>query len=127
MNINEPTKDQIDRIKAQYADRSLHLVEVADKEEGGDTYFFVMTGQTRDEHKKYVEEMLDGHETKGGDKMVVAAIRKAVETAALAMIRHPDREEAKRVFDLKPMMIEKFSEQLKSHAGSNVEVRSKKL
>ena len=123
MNINEPTKDQIDRIKAQFPDRSLHLVEAVD---GEDVYSFVMTGPSETEYKKYSDEVLDGREAKN-EKLQNEAIRKALYHAILAQVRHPEREEAKRIFAMRPAMIEQFAATLRESAGSNIEVRSKKL
>lgn len=123
MNYNEPSKDVIDRVKASHPDRSLRLVEAID---GEDTYFFIMTGAAREEYKKFTDEMLSGKDAKD-DKQQIENIRGAIERAALAQIRHPDREECKRIFNFKPAMIQNFAEEIQRAAGANVEVRSKNL
>lgn len=119
----EPTAEKIAQLKAQFPDRSLHLVEAVD---GDDTTTFIMTGPLREEYQKYLEEV-----TKAGDaKSKIDSInqtRAALERAVLAQVRWPDREECKRIFEQRPAMIDQFFDTLQAAAGSNVEVRSKKL
>lgn len=123
MLINEPSDQDIGRIKSQFPDRSLHLVEVVD---GEDTYQFVMTGPNGAEYQKYTEELLSLGEIKSQRDKAERG-RVVVENAALALIKYPPRDEVRRIFDLKPAMSQSFVEEIGKLAGQNVEVRSKKL
>lgn len=124
MNINEPSKDQIESLKSKHSDRSLHQVEIVD---GEDVYFFVITGPNEEEFKKFNDEMMDAGEMKVAEKVKNDAIRQSAKRAALAQIRWPDRAEANRIFDMKPDFVMDFPKELRRAAGSNTEVRSKKL
>lgn len=120
----EPTKEKIEQIKAQFPDRVLYEVEAVDADDKIMT--FVMTGPTRDEYKFFINKMIAAREMKDeSDKLW--AVRTAVENAAIAQIRWPDREEVKKAFDARPEMIDGFAAELQKAAGSNVELRSKKL
>lgn len=122
MHINEPTPQQIETLKLQHPDRTLYQVEAVDME---DTYFFVMTAPLEVEHKKYTDEIVACAGKNQAEQ--ISTIRAVVRNAALAQIRHPEREEAKRILSSRPEMIEKFANELRKHAGSEVELRSKKL
>jgi hypothetical protein len=128
MNYNEPSAEVIARVKRDFADRSIHLVEAVDGDENkdGDIYFFVMTGPLRDEYKKYIDEVLSAREGKD-EKAVGEGVRAAIERLALGQIRHPDRDEVKRIFNIKPALIQNFAVPLQNAAGDAIEVRSKKL
>ncbi len=121
--MSEPSKEVIDRIKAQFPDRALNLVELHD---GDESYHFVMTGPNKDEYKKYVSEMVAAREVKN-DAEKNEKLTEAVERAALAMIRWPARDEVKALFESKPAMSSSFANHLHNMAGQNFEVRSKKL
>lgn len=85
-----------------------------------------MTGPSRDEYKKFTDEMIAARECKNeSDKL--SAIRGAIERAALAQIRWPDRESCQAMFNSRPAMMDGFADELHKAAGSNVELRSKKL
>lgn len=119
-----PSSEKLDQLKAQFPDRTLYLVDAVDDEDQVMT--FVMTGPTRDEYKFFVGKMLAARETKDeADKLW--AMRSAVENAALAQIRWPDREECKKAFEARPQMVDAFHEQINKATGANVELRSKKL
>lgn len=126
----EPGKEKIEQIKLQYPDRVLFqvnavAVEASDKSEE-QIMTFLMTGPTRDEYKFFINKMIAAREMKDeSDKLW--AVRTAVENAAIAQIRWPDREEVKKAFDARPEMIDGFAAELQKAAGSNVELRSKKL
>lgn len=121
--MNEPGKEVIERLKSQHADRSLHLVTIV---EDGDEIHFVMTGPTKLEYKKFTDEIL-GAKDKKNDAEMVDAVRTAVERAALAQIRWPDRSEVQAVFDRKPALVDSLRDEIHKAAGANAEVRSKKL
>lgn len=120
----EPSKEKIEQIKAQFPDRALFLVEAVDADERVMT--FVMTAPTREEHKFFVNRMIAARDTKDeADRLW--AVRTAVENAAVAQIRWPERDEVKKAFDARPEMIDGFAAELQKAAGANVELRSKKL
>lgn len=119
----EPGQEVIDGLKAKFPNRSLHLVEAFD---GDESYHFVMTGPNREEYRKLTDELLSAKEAKD-DRAKNDALRTAVERAALAMIRWPDRDVVQELFAAKPAMSANFAEELHKSAGSNFEVRSKKL
>lgn len=122
--MEEPSPEKIAEIKAKFPDRSLHLVEAKAGEDS--VAFFVMTGPTRDEYKKFTDEAIKANDVKNeSDKM--AGLRGAIERAALAQIRWPDREECQKLFENKPAMVDGFAKELHEAAGSNVELRSRKL
>lgn len=123
MEYNRPTDEQVARLKEQFSERSLHLVECVD---GDDTYVFVMTGATELEHKRFTEEMLDAS-AKPSAKLKEEAGRIAAKRAVLFQIRHPDIDESKKILESKPLLVYKLADKLNEHAGENVEVRSKKL
>lgn len=120
----KPTQDKIDFIKSQFPDRVLYEVEAVDAEDHVMT--FIMTGPLREEYKMFVSKVLAAkNQNDEADRLW--AMRAAVENAALAQIRWPEREVAKAAFDARPEMIDGFAEELKKAAGSNIELRSKKL
>ena len=124
-----PPDDKIEYLRTQFPDRALYEVDAVavDKDSGDDIVLtVVMTGPTRDEYRFFTNKLISATDIKDtGDKMW--AIRLAVENAALAQIRWPEREEVKRVFDSRPEMVDGFAEKLREAAGSNVELRSRKL
>ncbi len=115
--MNAPDESVISKLKVQHKDRALHLVEMTDGEE---SLFFVLSGPNREEWRKYTREMTESE--RDVEKMTAA-----IERAALAQIRWPDREEVKQLFDTKPGIVSNFGEELSKAAGSHVEVRTKKL
>jgi hypothetical protein len=120
----EPTPEKIAEIKAKYPDRALELIEAKDGED--EIAHFVLTGPLREEYKKFSDEMLAAKDAKQeSDKL--ASIRGAIERAALAQIRWPDRETVQALFNARPAMVDGFAEVLHKAAGSNVELRAKKL
>ena len=121
--MEEPSADIIASLKAKFPNRSLHAVEASD---GEDSFFFVMTGCNKDEYNKFTADLLSAKEAKD-DKAKNEAIKSAVERTAVAMIRWPDRETIQDLFANKPAMSLNFAEELHRAAGSNFEVRSKKL
>lgn len=119
-----PSDDKIAHLKTAFPDRSLHLVEATDADDQIMT--FVMTGPTREELKFLDNKLAAARDTKDeADR--IWQMRTAVENAALAQIRWPDRDECKKAFEARPQMVDGFHEQLRNAAGSNVELRSKKL
>lgn len=119
----EPSKEEIDRLKAKFPDRSLRLVEMSDDDE---VFHFVMTGPNREEYRKFTDDMMTAKDAKT-EKDRIEQLGAAVERTALAMIRWPEREEVKQIFDNRPALSAEFSEQIHKAAGSSFEVRTKKL
>lgn len=134
----KPSQEKIDAIKAQFPDRELYVVEaiVPARDKDGNKIFdteddecvmtFLMTGPTREEYKMFINKITIAGETKDKAERLWA-IRAAVENAALAQIRWPDRAECQRAFDSRPEMVDGFSDELRKAAGSQIELRSKKL
>ena len=119
-----PSKEKIDQIKAQFPERTLHLVSAADAED--EIMEFVITGPTIEELRFLDNKLVAARDIKDEvDK--TWEMRKAVKNAALAQIRWPDRAECEKAFDARPQMVDGFHEQLRNAAGANVELRSKKL
>jgi len=124
--MSEPSPEIIKQLKDKFQDRSLHQVEKYDPKDENTKYVFLMTGPTRDELDKFDAEMLKASEVKDtADRKT--AIRSAVERAAYALIRWPDRDECKRVFGLHSDMVFTFAEDIRNFAGASFETRSKKL
>lgn len=119
----EPSEDVIKEIKAKFPGRSIHLVEAID---GEDVHSFVMTGPTKADYQKYSDEMLSAGTAKTEPEKRDRA-RVAIERAALAQIRWPDREDVEALFIAKPGLSVNFAEEIHKLAGTNAEVRSKKL
>ena len=119
-----PSQDKIEQLKAQYPDRALLLVEAMDADDK--VMSFVMTGPTKDEYKFFVGKLLAAREIKD-EQDKLWSMRAAVENAALAQIRWPDRDECKKAFDARPEMVDGFHEELRKAAGANIELRSRKL
>lgn len=123
--MDRPSDERILALKAQFPDRTLHLVEVLD--EGDDALrCFVMTSPSSDEHKMYTERMLEAGEAKD-EKDKQAKGKQAIYAAALAQIRWPERDEVRKIFEYSPDLVWKFADLLQKHAGSGLELRSKKL
>lgn len=125
----QPSQEKIDFIKSQFPDRVLYLVEavVVDKDTSEETVLTaLMTAPTRQEYQFYTNKMIAAGDAKD-DAERLWQTRAAIENAALAQIRWPERDEVKKVFDSRPEMIDKFAPKIQEAAGSNVEVRSKKL
>jgi hypothetical protein len=122
-----PTEERILALKSQFPDRVLKLIEAVDGKDGDEVVLnLVMTGPTRDEYNFYVEKMIKAKETKDeGDR--VKAMRAAVEIAALAQIRWPDREAVKKEFEARPQMIDSFASTLDQLSGGQIELRAKNL
>lgn len=127
----QPSNEQISALKATFPDRSLHLVEAVVKDESSSTTdevaVFVMTGPSRDEYKKFADEVFAAKDMKGSESDRIVATRGAIERAALAQIRWPARDVVQKLFEHKPAMVDGFADELHKAAGSNVELRSKKL
>jgi len=121
--VEEPSADVISGLKSKFPNRALQLVEAVD---GDESYFFIMTGCNKDEYQKFNDDVMSAKDSKD-DKSKAAAFRSAVERTAIAMIKWPDRETVEALFKEKPAMSMNFAEELHKAAGSNVEVRSKKL
>lgn len=121
--MGAPSPEVIHELKAKFPERSLHLVEAVD---GETTHHFVMTGPSRDEHKKFTDEMLAAKDQKD-EAAKIAALRAAIERAALAQIRWPARDDVQRLFDYKPEMLDGLADTLRQHAGAETEFRTKKL
>lgn len=125
----KPTQEKIDQIKAQFPDREVYAVDaVAVDQDKNEDYLttFLMTGPLREEYKMYVNKVIASRDEKD-DANRLWAQRMAVENAALAQIRWPDREEARKAFDGRQEMVDLFAEKLREMAGANVELRTKKL
>lgn len=120
----QPSKEKIEQIKAQFPDRELHEVTAVDDKE--QVMVFIMTSPERGEYKIFVEKLMEVSSLKTESEQLWK-VREVVENAALAQIRWPDREECQKAFRLKPEMIDKFSDELRRQAGSQIELRSKKL
>lgn len=121
MNVPE---EKIEQIKATFPDRTLFLVEATDGED--QVMEFLMTSPERGEYKLFVEQMIAAREIKNeGDRLW--RIRDVVENHALAQIRWPLREECQKAFRGRPEMVDGFAQELQKAAGSNVELRSRKL
>lgn len=86
---------------------------------GESEWFFVLTSPNRDEWRKYRTEI-----NKAGDDDI--AIEGAIERAALAQIRFPERDEVKKIFDRKPGLILNFAPVLSRLAGMSAEAVEKK-
>lgn len=102
-------------IKGQFPHRKVKLITIADD---GEDLLFVMTSPVREEWKMY-----RGKITAAGQN--IEAIEGAIENAALAQIRHPDRDTVKAIFDARPGIVQSFAEELAKLAGAQVEVTSK--
>ena len=120
----QPSKEKIEQLKAQFPDRELRLVEAVDGDD--EVIAFVMTSPLREEHRFYTGKAIAAQEIKDETDRLWAT-RQAVENAALAQIRWPEREACKAAFDRRPEMIDAFAVELRKAAGSGVELRSKKL
>ena len=124
-----PSSENVDFIKSQHPDRAIYEIDAVIAEKNGEeesVLTVLMTGPSRDEYKFFVGKMMAAKEAKDdGDRLW--GIRLAIENAALAQIRWPDRETVKAAFNGRPEMIDNFAAELQKAAGSNVELRSKKL
>jgi hypothetical protein len=120
----QPSKEKIEQIKAQFPDRELHLVEAIDDKD--EVISFVMTSPERGEYKIFIDRLMETTSIKSESDQAWK-VREIVENAALAQIRWPEREECQKAFRLKPEMVDKFTDELRKQAGSQIELRSKKL
>lgn len=124
--MSQPSDDTVAQLKAQFPDRSLHLVTKKSPDDDSVSFDFVMTGPSRDELDYFDDKLLKASEAKTqADKK--KAIRSAIEEAALAQIRWPSREEAKKILAAHSEMVYSFSDDLRNFAGASFETRSKKL
>lgn len=112
-----PDQATVDKIKALYPDRDVVRIVMADP--SGD-FPFLLTSPKREEWKKYRQEMVKA----GSD---IEQVEAAIERAALAQIRWPDRQEVQALFDRKPGMVQNFAEEIAKLAGVHAESRVKKL
>lgn len=121
--MDEPSKEVVDRLKAQYVARAINRVECTI---GDDTVMFVMTGPTPAEYERFTEEV----ELALAMKSVTErerATRSAVQRAALAQIQWPDRDAATETFVKYPALSGQLARTLHDSAGFSAEVRAKKL
>lgn len=121
--MNEPSQNEIDKLKSQFSDRALAQVEATSD---GDSYAFIVTGPNKPEYDKFLHDIQAASALKS-DEDKSRALRLAVEKAALAQIRWPDRAEVVALFEKYPAMSLSFAEELHKLAGASFEVRSKKL
>lgn len=112
-----PSEDVVIKLKAKFPNRSLHSVEI---DVSGETFYFLMTGPTKVEFKKYHEEL----KAAGSDGVKLI---QAVETAALAQLRWPEREDIQALFEHYPGLPTHFGEYIGEFAGVNADSRAKKL
>jgi len=112
---DDPTTAHMEPIKAQYPNRVVDSVEM---KVGEKSFHFILTSPTRDERKKYVQEM----KAAGQD---IEKIEAAIEKAALAQIRWPDRPVVIEIFNNHSGLIQHFADELANLDGSGAEVRSK--
>jgi hypothetical protein len=124
--VEEPSQEIKDKLKAQFPDRALRLVELHD-DASGEAMWFIMTGPNKAEYKKFTDEVLAARDAKGGDAAKSEALQVACERAALAMIRWPSRDEVKELFESRPGLSSAFPAEIHAAAGANFEVRAKKL
>jgi hypothetical protein len=114
--IEQERKAAKEQVAAKYPDRDVQAVALVT---GETEWFFVLTSPNRDEWRKYRTEI-----SKAGDDDI--AIEGAVERAALAQIRFPERDEVKKVFERKPGLILSFAALLSKLAGLSAEAVEKK-
>lgn len=112
-------KKALEQVRASFPDREVEAVEF-DMGAGKPPLFFILTAPDRDEWKKFRSEL---RKSKNDDD----AAENAIERAALAMIRWPERTEVQRIFNRKPGMIGNFAEVISRLAGVDAEAREKKL
>jgi hypothetical protein len=105
-----------EQVTAKYPERDVQAVVL---KTGESEWFFVLTSPNRDEWRKYRTEL-----SKAGEDDI--ACEGAIERAALAQIRHPDRDEVKKIFDRKPGLILNFAPLLSTLAGLKAEAVEKK-
>lgn len=123
--MEKPSKETIERLKAQFADRSFHLVTLTkpgDEEE----FLFVMMGANADEYKRYEDEITRARQAKTdedrNDKLTFA-----MKQAVLRRIAWPEAEEAKALLHAHPGFVVNLAEKIHDHAGTTAKVRSEKL
>jgi hypothetical protein len=120
----QPSDDVIARIKSQYPDRPLSLIEAINGDDS--VLHVVLTGPLRHEYNDFYNQLLKASEMKNaGDKLV--ASRNAIEAAVLNQVRWPDKDDVKRAFENRPQMIDAFAKTLEDLSGANIELRAKKL
>lgn len=120
---DRPSDNDIARAKAACPDRALRLVELTNED---DELCFIVSGPSKPEYQKFQEEAQSAVEKKS-DKERAEAARQAIERAALAQIKWPDRDAAQALFVRYPSIYLKFADLLHDMAGDSFEVRSKKL
>ncbi len=119
----EPTNEEtpsgaiVARLKSQYPGRDLHRIEMTI---GDAVLVFVMTGPNKGDWKKYQDEAQRA--TGDSDKQLAA-----VERAALAQIRWPERDEVLATLEKYPALVANFPEQLNELAGLEAVTTRKKL
>lgn len=124
--MDAPSKEQIERLKAQFADRALHLVDV--KDPGDDeTYYVVMQGPTDDEYKKFADDTFDAKEKAKNEAEKSEKLRFVAKHAVLRQAVWPSRDEVKELLFKHPGFVPLLADKIHEHAGSSAEVRSKKL
>ncbi len=121
--MSEPSQQDIDRLKAAHPNKSLHRLDIKVADED---LVLVMTGPGKAEYEKFNLEISAAQEKKG-DAEKGKALRDAVERAALAQIRWPDRQATVDLFERFPALALNLGEKLHDLAGATVEVVAKKL
>lgn len=113
-----PDEGTVSAIKSKFAPRPVHELNL--ETPGGESYTFLMTGPNRLEWRKYRQEMSEADKN-------MEKVESAVERAALAQIRWPDREKVLEVFDLYPGIIQGLADKINEAAGFYAEAKTKKL
>jgi hypothetical protein len=113
----QPSEHEIAQIKKRFPERDLSLVEL---KAGEHSFAFVLTGPNRIEWKRYVDEL---RKASGN----VADATAAIERAAMAQIRWPDRDTVTAMFEKYPALGSNFAEAMSKLAVVEAEVTIKKL
>lgn len=114
---DEQKKIAFEQARAQNPDREIEAVEFT---VGSREYFFVVTSPNRGEWKRYKQEIAKA----AGD---IDALESAIERAAIAQIRYPERDQAAKCFDISPGIVQTFAAVLNRLAGVDSEAREKKF
>lgn len=104
------------KVQAAHPEREVKAFVI---EAGAKALFCVVTSPTRIEWTKYRADMAKAGSS---DDQIEAAI----ERAALAQIRYPERSEVERFFNAKPGVIPMFAKILSDLVGAGAEAREKK-
>lgn len=112
---NDDSLEALERVKREFPLKRVKRIVI---DHDGDMLPFVLTAPNRIEWKKYRTEL---EAAKGNTDKAEFAI----ECAALAMIRWPEREVVREIFDNRPGIIQLFAEPLGQLAGIYAEVSAK--